>query len=102
MKKIASLSVIISLFVVLFALQVNASLFPDIKASILRYDTTPAEQGNTIDVWVQLTNTGTKADHVAVRFFPEYPFSLPQGQSGESDVGTLVGNEEKVVKFVVF
>jgi hypothetical protein len=73
-----------------------------IKASILRYEPTPAEQGNTVDVWLQLSNAGTKADRVAVRFVPEYPFSLPAGQKAEVDVGTVAATEDKVVKYTLF
>jgi hypothetical protein len=73
-----------------------------ITASVLRYEPTPAEQGNTVDIWLQLSNEGTKADRVAVKFLPEYPFSLPRGQSGEIDVGSVAATEDKVVKFTVF
>ncbi len=73
-----------------------------VTASILRYEPTPAEQGNTVDVWVQLSNAGTKAERVAIKFQPEYPFSLAQGVKGEVDVGTLAAIENKVVKFTLF
>ena len=51
---------------------------PEISASILKYEPTPAEQGRTIDVWVQLSNAGTKAEKVVLKFEPEYPFSLQE------------------------
>lgn len=73
-----------------------------LTASILRYEPAPAEQGNTVDVWVQLSNQGTKADMVAIKFQPEYPFSLPAGAQGEVDVGTVAATENKVVKFTLF
>ena len=73
-----------------------------LKASVLRYDPAPAEQGNPVDVWVELNNAGTKADKVAVKFVPEYPFSLPAGSQGLFDVGILSASESKVVKFSVF
>lgn len=74
----------------------------EIKASILRYEPAPAEQGNTVDVWVQLSNAGTKADRVAVKFAPEYPFSLTEGQDAEIDVDSISATENKVVKFTIF
>jgi len=74
----------------------------EVKASILRYEPAPAEQGNTVDVWVQLSNAGTKADRVGVKFVPEYPFSLPTGQAEEIDVGVLAATESKVVKYTLF
>ena len=75
---------------------------PEITASILRYDPTPAEQGNTVDVWIQLSNAGTKADRVSIQFVPDYPFSLPEGQIDRIDIGTLAASESKVEKFTVF
>lgn len=74
----------------------------EVKASILRYEPAPAEQGNTVDVWVQLSNAGTKADRVAVKFVAEYPFTLPSGQAEEIDVGVLAATESKVVKYTLF
>lgn len=73
----------------------------EVAASVLRYEPTPAEQGNTVDIWVQLSNIGTQADRVAIKFVPEYPFSLA-GQQGEIDVGTIPATEDKVVKFTLF
>lgn len=84
------------------AVCVQAAGGPMISASILRYDPTPAEQGNTVDVWVQLTNAGTAAEKVAVKFVPDYPFSLPPNAVGEVDVGTIAATESKVVKFTVY
>jgi hypothetical protein len=84
------------------ALSVHAVGGAEVKASILRYEPTPAEQGNTVEVWVQLSNAGTKAERVALKFVPEYPFSLPAGQPVEVDVGTIAATEDKVEKFTVF
>lgn len=74
----------------------------EVKASILRYEPTPAEQGNTVDIWVQLLNAGTKADRVSIKFDPEFPFTLPEGQEQEIDVGVIAATEAKVVKFTVY
>src|SRR3989338_8021804 len=74
----------------------------EVRTSILRYEPAPAEQGNTVDVWLQIANAGTKADRVAVKFVPEYPFSLPIGQSEEISVGELAATENKVVKYTLF
>lgn len=95
------------LFVVLMltlalAVCVQAAGGPMISASILRYEPTPAEQGNTVDVWVQLSNAGTKADKVAIKFVPDYPFSLPPNAKSEIDVGAVAATESKVVKFTVY
>ncbi|MBI4016119.1 MAG: hypothetical protein HY363_00325 [Candidatus Aenigmarchaeota archaeon] len=98
MKKIIAL--LISFM--LCALSAYAAGGAQVKASILRYEPAPAEQGNTADVWVQLTNSGTSANKVAVKFVPEYPFSLPEEAQGEFDLGTIAATESKVQKFSVF
>jgi len=97
MKKIAILVMFL-----LLAVCVSAAKGPMLKASVLRYEPAPAEQGNTIDVWVELSNSGTKADRVEVKFVPEYPFSLPSGAPESFDVGSVAAIESKVVKFTVF
>lgn len=98
MKKL----IVLALMLALCAAPVLAVGGGAIAASVLRYEPTPAEQGNTVDVWVQLSNAGTKADKVAVKFVPEYPFTLPTGARGEVDVGVVAATEDKVVKFTLF
>lgn len=95
-------TMIVALLIALFAINVTAIGGADVKASILRYEPTPAEQGNTVDVWIQLENRGTKAERVAIRFEPEYPFSLPPGQREEVDVGTISATEDIVERFTVY
>ncbi len=101
MKK-TIIMIVLALTLVLGAASVSAVGGALLKASILRYEPAPAEQGNTVDVWVQLSNQGTKAERVAVKFVPEYPFSLPEGAQGEFDVGTVAAIENKVVKFTLY
>ncbi|MEM3154174.1 MAG: COG1361 S-layer family protein [Candidatus Woesearchaeota archaeon] len=91
----------IVMFLVL-AVGASAAGGPMVKASILRYVPAPAEQGNTVDVWISLNNEGTTAKNVIVKFLPEYPFSLPQGQKGEIVAGSVAQTESKVIKFTVF
>ena len=97
MKKVLAV-----VLVVVFAFCASALGGADVKASLLRYDPAPAEQGNVFDVWVQLSNVGTKADQVSLKFVPVYPFSVPEGQNEEVDVGVIAAREVKVVKFSVY
>ncbi len=97
MKKIIAIVMLLVL-----ALSVHAAGGSMVKASILRYQPTPAEQGNTVDIWIELNNAGTTAKNVVVKFVPEYPFSLPQGQQGEVVAGSVAQTESKVVKFTLF
>src|SRR3989344_2631487 len=92
---------ILLMIVLLLATTVNA-IGPEIEMSILRYEPAPAEQGNTFDIWLQLSNTGTQADNVVIKFVPEFPFSLPLGAREDLVVGTIAAIEEKVVKFSIF
>ncbi|MBI4140239.1 hypothetical protein HY485_00210 [Candidatus Woesearchaeota archaeon] len=98
MKKVFIMMII----ALILATSTQAIRGAEIKASILRYEPAPAEQGNTFDVWVQLSNSGTKAERAAVKFVPEYPFSLPAGQKQETDADTIAATENKVVKFTIF
>ena len=97
MKRIIAIVMLLVL-----ALSVSAAGGPMVKAQILRYEPTPAEQGNTADIWISLNNEGTTAKNVKVRFVPEYPFSLPLGQPIMVDAGSVAQTESKVFKFTVF
>jgi hypothetical protein len=97
MKRIIAIVMLLVL-----ALSVHAAGGSMVKASILRYEPTPAEQGNTVDIWISLNNAGTTAKSVKVKFIPEYPFSLPQGQPIMVDAGSVAQTESKVFKFTVF
>ncbi len=102
MRKNILFVLMLALALMIAASGVSAAGGAMVTASILRYEPTPAEQGNTVDVWVQLSNAGTKADMVAVKFLPEYPYSLAPGVQGEVDIGTISATENKVVKFTLF
>ena len=102
MKELLTTSIVSIGILLLLASTVFAVDDARVGASLLRYEPTPAEQGAPVDVWVQLTNTGTQADSVIVKFIPEYPFSLPEGSRGTYDLGTIAAIESKVQKFSVF
>ncbi|MBW3019585.1 hypothetical protein KY329_05370, partial [Candidatus Woesearchaeota archaeon] len=90
------------LLLALVLLSVNVAARSEVRASVLRYSPTPAEQGNTFEVWIQLANEGTQADNVAVQFVSEYPFSLPEGEDVFEEVGTIPATEDVVVKYNVY
>ncbi|MDO8661562.1 MAG: hypothetical protein Q7K43_06745, partial [Candidatus Woesearchaeota archaeon] len=74
---------------------------PLFSVSVLRYDPSPASQGNTVDVYVEFNNLGSQANKVQLRFVPEFPFSLTQSQLNPLSVGSVGSIETKVVKFPV-
>ncbi|PIN75064.1 hypothetical protein COV18_04880 [Candidatus Woesearchaeota archaeon CG10_big_fil_rev_8_21_14_0_10_37_12] len=98
MKKLALL---LLLSLLLVSATHSLVVFTEVKANILKYEPTPAEQGRTVDIWLQFQNAGRVADTVTLRFDPEYPFSLPPGQPQEIDVGFVASTEDKVEKFTV-
>ncbi len=89
------------LVLLMSSLSVFAIPEPLFSVSVLRFDPSPAAQGNTVDVYVQFNNLGTQANEVQLRFVPEYPFSLPQSQTNPVLVGSVGDTETKVVKFPV-
>lgn len=92
------------IYMILFALVAISAYaqMSEVSATILRYEPSPAEQGTVFDVWVQLSNAGTTAKKVEIKFVPEYPFSLPVGQSAIRKIGTIGATEEVVEKFSIF
>ena len=94
--------VLLTLLILFIPIVTNAQRGPEVKASILRYEPSPAEQGRTFDVWVQITNRGTSIDNVILKFVPEYPYNLPEGVNEEIQLGSIAALEERVEKFTVY
>ncbi|MAF35461.1 hypothetical protein CMO91_06490 [Candidatus Woesearchaeota archaeon] len=46
----------------------------DIVISLLKYEPVPAEPGQNVKIWLNIENTGERAENVQVRIKPEYPF----------------------------
>src|SRR3989344_5697558 len=88
--------VLLTLLILFIPIVTNAQRGPEVKASILRYEPSPAEQGRTFDVWVQITNRGTSIDNVILKFVPEYPYNLPEGVNEEIQLGSIAALEERV------
>lgn len=100
MKKKIFVILLTALLITLFvAIPATAKKFPEIKASILRYEPSPAVQGEVMKVWVKIENMGTSATDVEIRFVPEYPFTLAPGEEGSRKIGVIPGIEEALEEF---
>lgn len=94
------LSLIILLLVVVSAASVLAARRgPLITADILKYEPTPVEPGGYAEVWVSVNNEGTTSEDFKVEFFPEYPFSLAEGEDEVKTLTALPEGENAVIKF---
>lgn len=94
------LSLIIILLVVVSAANVLAARQgPLITADILKYEPAPVEPGGYVEVWVSVNNEGTTSENFKVEFFPEYPFSLADGEDEVKTLKALPQGENAVLKF---
>ena len=99
MKK-TILSLMILLLVVVSATSVLAAKQgPLISADILKYEPAPVEPGGYVEVWVSVNNEGTTSEDFKIEFFPEYPFSLADGEDEMKTLKALPTQENAVIKF---
>ena len=94
------LSLIVLLLVIASATSVLAAKRgPLISADILKYEPAPVEPGGFVEVWVSVNNEGTTSEDFKVEFFPEYPFSLAEGEDEVKTLKALPEGENAVIKF---
>ncbi|MDK2833059.1 MAG: hypothetical protein PWP63_146 [Methanolobus sp.] len=75
----------------------------DLKVSILQYQPVPAEIGEYVTVWVKIENIGfSRAENVAVRLVPEYPFSLDAPANANKTTGVLNPERAAVHEYRLF
>jgi hypothetical protein len=99
MKKI----IIVVLMVVLAALSVSAAKQgPFVTADVLKYEPSPAEPGNMVEVYVSVTNDGTTSETFAIEFVPEFPFSLGPGEDELKTLAALPQGENALAKFWIY
>ncbi len=97
-KTILSLMVLL-LVVVSAASVLAAKRGPLISADILKYEPTPVEPGGYVEVWVSVNNEGTTSEDFRIDFFPEYPFSLAEGEDEMKTLKALPTQENAVIKY---
>ena len=75
---------------------------PVLKATLLRYDPTPAQPGEYITAYVQIENIGGKATKNArIEFIDSYPFSMDDPQEKRDDIGVLGAGQAYVTDFKI-
>lgn len=93
-------SIILMILMVVSAASVFAARQgPIISADILKYEPTPVEPGGYAEVWISVNNQGTTSEDFRIEFFPEYPFSLADGEDELKTLEALPADENAVIKF---
>ncbi len=106
-KNILIMILVISIFFAGIAKpQVDTNYFghsPSIIVSMIKQEPDPVEPGKQVEVSFKLDNNGTQADNVVFEIAPEYPFSLLEGESATTFIGTLgtsqYGRQSVIVKY---
>jgi hypothetical protein len=94
------LSIILMVLMVVSAASVFAARSgPIISADILKYEPAPVEPGGYVEVWISVNNEGTASEDFRIEFFPEYPFSLAEGEDEMKTLKALPAGENAVVKY---
>ena len=73
-----------------------------IVPTVLKYQPLPAEPGNFIDVWLQITNQRETIDDFTVTIEPEYPFSLSEDEAQSRNIASIPELSDLVLKYRVF
>lgn len=99
MRKIMLGIILLVLIVVSAASVFAARKGPIISADILKYEPAPVEPGGYMEVWVSVNNDGTLSEDFKIEFFPEYPFSLADGEDEVKTLKALPAGENAVIKY---
>lgn len=68
-----------------------------LQVEILRYEPVPAQPGDTITVWLQLSNDGSRAaENVVIELSESYPFTPASAADRTVTVGTLASQSQYV------
>jgi len=75
---------------------------PFISAEVLKYEPSPAEPGNVMEVWVSVTNDGTTTEDFQIEFVPEFPFEIGPGEDEVKTLSALPQGENALLKFLIY
>ncbi len=94
----------ISVFIILaLAMAVSgAKQGPFVSAEVLKYEPSPVEPGNIMEVWVSVTNEGTTSEDFSIEFVPEFPFELGPGEEEMKNLAALPQGENAIIKFLIY
>lgn len=72
---------------------------PALNVNVVKYNPTPAEAGNFLEVFIGISNTGSAyANNLVLEVVPEFPFSLDAGESATREF-PVIDNNGAVTKY---
>ncbi len=75
---------------------------PAINIIPQRYEPSPAQPGEYLSIWINVENIGNeKAENLLVVLVPTYPFFLDEGENATTEIKTLEGMDNSVIKYKV-
>ena len=101
-KRYLLLTMVLALTMLAIITSANAQLAPTLKASVVSYSPVPANPGDSIDLWVSITNTGTvEAKNVNVAFVDSFPFKLSSETDRQTIIPLLSSGSQYLIKYTV-
>jgi hypothetical protein len=97
--KIKYLGFVVLILAVLALCASAAKQGPLITADILKYEPSPVEPGDIMEVYVSVTNDGTTSEAFEIEFVPEFPFTLGPGEEEIKRLAALPRGENAIIKF---
>ncbi len=95
-------SILALLVALVLVASATAAAGPSFTATLLRYEPVPANPGDTINVWIQIQNTGdSTSQNTLLTFEDSYPFKPLGSQAQGVSIGTLAAGDEYTVKVPV-
>jgi hypothetical protein len=101
-KKILFGTIGLLMILVLAAAVSGARQGPFVSAEVLKYEPSPVEPGNIMEVWVSVTNEGTTSENFEIEFVPEFPFELGPGEDEMKTLAALPQGENAIIKFLIY
>lgn len=100
MKRFTNMLILIIVFALISV--VSYADTPILKATLTKYEPTPAQAGDYVTVYVKIENAGTdKANNARLEFVDNYPFSLDNENDRIIEIGTLNSGASYLASFKV-
>ncbi|MEM4260279.1 MAG: COG1361 S-layer family protein [Candidatus Woesearchaeota archaeon] len=99
-NKIITIIFLLAIAMSFFTSNVNAQ--PLLKASLSKYEPTPAEPGSYVTIYVKVENQGNGvAQNARLEIIPEFPFTLDNSDDAVKVIGILGAQKDYVADFKV-
>lgn len=91
---------LLTLSMLLFPLIVQAYDSPSISIIPLRYEPTPAQPGEYLQIWLNIENVGLgEAEDLVIVVEPEYPFYLDESETPTRELKTFSGLDNAIIDY---